>query len=173
MALHEKTRDVNLKEFMYCEKCGTLLDKNKCPNCGFEKYFNPTPVAVALVPVKKDGKIYLLGVKRGIEPQKGALTLPGGFQEIESIQEATVRELLEETNINLKNVPLHKNSLVLSTTDRTKVLIFSQFDTVPDFSDIDFTFKNDETQGIVLLDENSQLGFPLHQIALKWFYENK
>lgn len=41
---------------MFCEKCGTLLENYKC---GFEKFKNPIPVAVALIPVIKDNKTYL------------------------------------------------------------------------------------------------------------------
>lgn len=38
-------------------------------------FSNPVPVAVAIVPF--DGK--LIGIRRGIEPRKGQVALPGGY----------------------------------------------------------------------------------------------
>lgn len=46
-----------------------------CAECGHISYLNPVPVAVALVPI--DGG--LLAVRRGIEPGRGQLALPGGY----------------------------------------------------------------------------------------------
>src|SRR5262249_2340134 len=46
------------------------------------------------------GRRGLVAVRRDIEPARGQLALPGGFIEVgESWQEATVRELREETGL--------------------------------------------------------------------------
>jgi len=60
-------------------------------------YENPLPAVAVLVLNSKD---QLLLVKRSVEPAKGTWCLPGGFIEVdESIEEAAVRELEEETGI--------------------------------------------------------------------------
>jgi ADP-ribose pyrophosphatase YjhB (NUDIX family) len=58
-------------------------------------------VAVAVQPVRLAGGGFgLVVVRRDIEPARGELALPGGFIEVgESWQEATVRELREETGL--------------------------------------------------------------------------
>ena len=51
--------------------------------------------------VRKNGKILL--IKRKNEPFKGKLALPGGFVECgETTEEAIIREVKEETNIDIK-----------------------------------------------------------------------
>jgi 8-oxo-dGTP diphosphatase len=93
----------------YCSYCGTPYGPaaswpRVCPGCGETTWRNPLPVAVALLPVEGAGPTGdtpgLVVVRRGIEPARGQLALPGGFIEVgESWQEATVRELREETGL--------------------------------------------------------------------------
>jgi bifunctional NMN adenylyltransferase/nudix hydrolase len=55
---------------------------------------------------------YVLLVKRKAEPGKGLLALPGGFLNAstdESLEDAAIRELYEETSINLPEKVLRKN----------------------------------------------------------------
>ena len=94
-----------MKEVKYCLYCGELLEEKTiegkirkyCPHCGYVHYINPIPI-VAIV-VRDNGKILL--VKRGIEPEKGRWTLPGGYvDDDESPEEAAKRELKEETNLD-------------------------------------------------------------------------
>jgi 8-oxo-dGTP diphosphatase len=69
-----------------------------CSVCGEVFYHNPLPAAAALV---LDGERRVLLVKRGIDPNKGAWCLPIGFAETgETIAEAALRELREETGVN-------------------------------------------------------------------------
>ena len=91
------------KLFQNCPVCKSKLgcDDNRvfCNNCDFDWYNNPAPsVSIALL---KDKKILL--AKRKIEPQKGLWDVPGGFIESgESAEEATIREMEEETGLKVK-----------------------------------------------------------------------
>lgn len=67
---------------------------------------------------------HILMVKRGNRPGKGLWAFPGGFLDIdksETLAEAAIRELKEETNINIPNGALHgsmKLSRVFDSPDR-------------------------------------------------------
>ena len=87
-------------KFRYCPVCGSDKffrnnDKSKrCDSCSFVYYINAS-AAVAGFILNDLGE--LLVCKRGKEPVKGTLDLPGGFvDENESAEEAIVREIEEE-----------------------------------------------------------------------------
>ena len=89
----------------FCSYCGEKLTRKSfqernhwyCQTCDRIHYENPFPAVAALVP-NQNGQLLL--VKRAVEPAKGQWCLPGGFIEIdESIEEAVLRELKEETGI--------------------------------------------------------------------------
>jgi 8-oxo-dGTP diphosphatase len=53
----------------------------------------------------KDGDYSILLIKRSAEPFKGLYALPGGFMEInETLEEAAIRELKEETGVIAPNL---------------------------------------------------------------------
>ncbi len=92
----------------FCPWCGSPLIKKfaegrhrmVCSQCGEIYYENPLPAATALV-LNSQNEL-LLGI-RAIEPAKGAWCLPGGFIEMgETMQEASIRELKEETGLEGK-----------------------------------------------------------------------
>ena len=92
---------------MYCLECGSQLttrfiagrDRPVCPACGFVHYRNPVPIA--LVGATLNGRLLL--VRRLIEPLKGYWAPPGGYVEYdESVEEAVVREVKEETNLDVE-----------------------------------------------------------------------
>ena len=94
---------MNIKTF--CPYCGEkVIEKSfgkrkhgYCQKCDMIHYENPLPAVAALVLNQQD---QLLLVKRSVEPAKGKWCLPGGFIEVdESIEEAVLRELEEETGI--------------------------------------------------------------------------
>ena len=72
----------------YCPKCGTLV----------KKYSNPTPTADVVIYDEKRGIVL---VRRSNEPL--GLALPGGFvEEGESVEHAAVREMKEETSLDVE-----------------------------------------------------------------------
>ncbi|GAA1787824.1 NUDIX domain-containing protein [Planosporangium flavigriseum] len=89
----------------HCSYCGSPFTAEaswprSCADCGETTWLNPLPVAVALLPVDDVGQRGLVVVRRDIEPARGHLALPGGYIEVgETWQEATVRELREETGL--------------------------------------------------------------------------
>lgn len=89
----------------FCPACGTRLEvqtvadrpREVCPACGAVAYRNPLPVAAAVL---LDEQRRALLVRRKHEPHAGMWCLPGGFAELgETIDEAALRELREETGI--------------------------------------------------------------------------
>jgi len=70
-----------------------------CPCCNSYFYENPLPVVSSILESSRQ----ILLVKRGRPPSKGLWCLPSGFAEAgESIEEAALRELKEETGIKGK-----------------------------------------------------------------------
>lgn len=72
---------------------------------------NPFAVTVDLLLLTlREGALSVLLVKRGSEPFRGRLALPGGFvEEPESLEQAARRELREETGVALQSV--HREQL--------------------------------------------------------------
>ena len=90
-----------LSQFQYCPKCGEIHNEKskQCPDCGFVYYFNPSSATVALIVNEQDE---LLVCRRGKEPAKGTLDLPGGFVDMfETGEEGVCREVKEETGMEV------------------------------------------------------------------------
>lgn len=90
----------------YCPHCGTRLsvrtvngrERPSCPACGFTVFFDPK-VAACTVP-ELDGRFVL--VQRAIDPGRGKWTFPGGYMDQgETVEEAALRETLEETGLQV------------------------------------------------------------------------
>lgn len=156
----------------FCSYCGHPFAEQQrwprqCASCGSTSYLNPLPVSVVLVPMGGG----LLVVRRGIEPRKGQLALPGGFIEVgETWQQAGAREVREETGLGLSPDEI-KDYRVLSAPDGT-VLIFglasprdaTALPTAPPDSAVG------ETESIEILSGPAELAFPLHsQIVREYF----
>lgn len=92
----------------HCSFCGvkfpeTVVRHALCASCGSETWISPSPVSVMVLPVQDDdGRFGVLLVRRGIEPMRGGLALPGGYVEHgETLEAAAIRELGEETGVVL------------------------------------------------------------------------
>lgn len=103
-----------LKAFEFCPRCGSKhFDvsgerSRQCADCGFTYYANASASTAAIITNSK-GKILL--TTRAFEPAKGKLDLPGGFVDMnETAEEALIRELKEELNIEVTN-PIYLFSL--------------------------------------------------------------
>lgn len=97
-----------LKQFRFCPKCGSnrFVENNfkskRCEDCGFIYYFNTCSSTIALIMNEKQE---LLIATRANDPAKGTLDLPGGFVDMyETGEEAVVREVKEETNLEVIDI---------------------------------------------------------------------
>lgn len=155
----------------FCSYCGAPYGATApwpriCSCCKNKSYINPIPVVVLLLPLG-DGVVV---IRRGIEPQKGTLTLPGGYIDYgETWQIAAKREMFEETGIH---VPINDISLydVQNGLDNTLV-VFGLAVKQPEAVLKPFTCK--ETTEVVLIKKPIELGFRMHtQILHSYFSAN-
>lgn len=95
----------------YCPECGERLvprmisgrERLTCPLCHYVHYVNPVPGVGVLI--EMDGGVVL--VKRGGRVKAGRWALVSGYIEAdESVEEAAVRESLEETGLQVELVDL-------------------------------------------------------------------
>ncbi len=95
------------KEYKFCPTCANRLvrkpvDRRKllsCQKCGFVFWNNPKPVVSVIL--EREGKILL--IKRAKTPLKDFWCLPGGYVDYsEKPEDALIREVKEETNLNIK-----------------------------------------------------------------------
>lgn len=95
--------------------CYRLDDSLFCEKCSFSFYIN-SAAAVAILIINNQNELLL--TKRAFDPEKGKLDLPGGFVDIgESAEQAVVRELKEELNleaVNLRYLGSYPNEYVFS-----------------------------------------------------------
>lgn len=97
-----------LVKFNFCPVCGSAhwvvnnFKSKHCTDCGFTYYANVS-AAVACFIQNEAGE--LLVCRRAKDPAKGSLDLPGGFVDRdESAEEALVREIREELNLELTDI---------------------------------------------------------------------
>jgi len=100
---------VKKKKRKFCPYCGNRITqkheedilRDYCGVCNLFFYDNPLPVVSSILLLERN----ILLVKRGNKPYKGKWCLPTGFAEAdESIEEAALRELEEETGVQGKIV---------------------------------------------------------------------
>jgi 8-oxo-dGTP diphosphatase len=95
--------------FCFCPLCGGKLGKKKikdqepdrlvCGQCSFIYYLDPK-VAAGTITIFENR---ILLVKRGISPCYGKWVIPGGFVDRgETLEDAAVRETLEETGLQVR-----------------------------------------------------------------------
>lgn len=93
------------RAFTFCPNCGTSRPDHsspfRCEKCEYANYFGPVMAVGALVE-NTDGQLLL--VRRARDPGKGKWGLPGGFvDQGESAEQATAREILEETGLVIRS----------------------------------------------------------------------
>ena len=108
--------EVGAMDIAFCSHCGNKLESStdaewdfECSKCNQKYYNNPTSVVAALVFL--DNKVVIVSSKN-----KNLWGLPGGYVSTgESLEEATIREVLEETNLQVRitdflaSYPMMKN----------------------------------------------------------------
>ena len=91
----------------YCPRCAAVLEVREvasrqrpvCPACGHVVYDDPKVAAICIV--ERDLKVLM--VKRGNQPGIGLWSMPGGYVDRgEVVEDAAMREVLEETGLEVK-----------------------------------------------------------------------
>lgn len=118
------------------------------------------PVAVGIIEHPDNASI-LIG-ERGIEPAIGRRALFGGYTELETLEEAVSREIVEEAGVRMSCKPVYVGSAL---GHGSRLLVFYRMratrDEVPSFA------PSSEMRALHWEDSksimDSPLGFPLHQ----------
>lgn len=163
---------------LFCQSCGGLVvsepdGHKRCGQCGSQIFENPIPVVVALVPVRDHDRIGLLLLRRGIEPGRSKLALPGGFLEMEAWQYGLSRELEEETRLTLSPNVWSPFGFASSEPQPNRLLVFATCPAVS-AADIPAFTPSDETEALGLVFNPDQLdtlmAFSLHHTQIcAWF----
>lgn len=150
-----------------------------------KQYKNPTPVAVAIIPVETkvnynikghdielDLNVAVYG-RRNIEPKLGMLALPGGFvNEMERLETGGKREVKEETGLEISEDEFKLFRSEITPNNRNLIFGITPTRTPDVAATLEENWKNDEeirkeTQGFVIAGLNvPDAAFPLHQKAL-------
>ncbi len=152
--------------FAYCPQCRTpdpeFISQRKihCPSCGYVLYQN-TASAVAVL-VKLENRYIIL--RRGKEPGKGLLDLPGGFVDPgESAEDCCRREIREELGIPVENIRYLSSRPNIypykGVTYHTCDLLF-----IAECRSSDFIRQEDEVDEILLLTREE---LPIDQFAFE------
>lgn len=164
------TKYTNIK---FCPACASdnisspTENSLKCDACGYVLFHNTAAATAAIL--KYRGKIIF--VRRGHDPGKGMLDLPGGFVDYnESAEEGLLREINEETGFEVKNLKYFGSNPNVyeykNVTYHTCDLCFTG-----EVEDISVFRKLDEITELVLLSPKDvileQLAFRSLQIMIK------
>lgn len=150
-----------------------------------KQFKNPTPVAVAIIPVLTEVEYTIKGLtigvplhlavyaRRGIEPRLGMLALPGGFvNEMERLETGGKREVKEETGLEITEDEFQLFRSEITPNNRNLIFGITPTRTMDVLAVLEENWKNSEeirseTQGFVIAGLNvPDAAFPLHQRAL-------
>ncbi len=95
------------ENYNYCPRCNTKLTNKKtcflCSNCKFTIYPHPSPATAVFIYREHQKQQQILLGKRAINPYKNYWDSLGGFvMPNESIEECAIREVKEESDLNVK-----------------------------------------------------------------------
>ncbi len=94
------------EEAKFCQRCGHALAEKQvehrarpwCPACGYVVFLDPKVAVVVLA--RADGQLVM--VRRSIEPALGRWSFPSGYVDRgEAVEDAAVREVMEETGLEV------------------------------------------------------------------------
>lgn len=153
----------------HCSYCGHRFAHGqpwprRCSGCNQLSFLNPIPVVVTLIPVDRG----LMVIRRGVEPHRGELALPGGYLDWgETWQQACAREVREETGLVLPADTFRELRVHSALPGLT--LIFAEARPVP-LESLPAFAPTDETTERSIIRAPIPLAFDLHtQVAREWF----
>lgn len=155
--------------YSYCSCCGAKYGVDAwpraCTACDSLTWRNPIPVGVALLPVGDR----LVGIRRGIDPKRGEIALPGGFIDYgESWQEGVCRELREELGIGADPASVALFA-AHSTPSNQQIVLFGLLPGISEKELPDFV-PNREVIDRLLLAGTEDYAFSLHaRVVREWF----
>lgn len=149
--MKNKSVHPTIKTFKFCPACSSPKIKAnspksiRCAKCGLEFFFNPSGAVGAILTDKK-GRILFL--RRAKEPSKGKLGIPGGFADhFETAEEALIREIKEETGLEIRKEQLK----YLCSTTNSYLYAGVEYASI----DIYFTAEIDDSKNIRAADDES------------------
>lgn len=160
----------------FCYHCGHQLERSippgddrereHCLACDNTHYVNPRILVSCIV--HSDAK--LLWIRRGLDPAKGLWAMPAGFMEQgESLQQATVRELGEETGLVIAADALELSVLSSLTFINQVYVVFRVY-----HREVTLRPPSAEVQDIAFLKESEvpwqQLAYPETEHYMRSFY---
>ncbi len=160
----------------FCSECGQTVTlkipegdnrpRHVCDHCHVIHYQNPK-IVTGTLPVWGD---QVLLCKRAIQPRHGLWTLPAGFMENgETMEQAAIRESVEEANANLRIQSLYT---VISLPHINQVYVLY----LAELKDLDF-HPGVESLEVKLFDEQDipwqQLAFRTIDFTLKRYFEDR
>ncbi|MGX7670446.1 NUDIX domain-containing protein [Plantactinospora sp. DSM 117369] len=156
----------------HCSYCGTAYAApawpRVCAHCGQTSWRNPSPVALAILPVLTADGIGVVVQRRDIEPGRGLLALPGGFIDYgEDWRDALVRELREETGL-VADAETARLYAVHSVPAGGTILIFGVLPARPAES-LPASAPTEESTEWLVLTEPAELAFATHTQVLAEF----
>lgn len=130
--------------------------------------FDNTPTVVCVIVENIEGRV--LAVRRANEPGKGLLGLPGGYHmRGESWQKAGVREVMEETGVDVNDLDLDLMSMETDDYGNNLVIARSCMTTSQTGRPVD-----GEALEIIWLDHSDlreeEWAFPLHLSAVREYF---
>lgn len=156
----------------HCSYCGRYFGNDQpfprsCGWCSKVTYQNPQPVSVVLLPVDRG----LLVVRRGIEPERGKLALPGGYINLgDTWQDAGARELFEETGIIIKPRSIREFRVISS--DEGKLVIFGLAESMASAKLPRFV-PTEETLECIVASGPKRLAFDSHTEVMREYFRTR